>query len=92
MCGSSLSASGFLRIAEGEIRRMMEMDAAVCYISDALRMTAENTANLSGGRYLTSALSERMFDGFDYSRSSKKCGDTKSADEIIRRIREKLKE
>ena len=70
---------------------MMEYDTAVCYIADALRMTAENTANLSGGRYITSSLADRLFDSFSYGQLYGECDGAESADEIIGRIRKKLK-
>ena len=67
---------------------MRDVDCAVTYIADALRMMGENTANLSGGRYITVPLVSLLRDGHSY------CSEigSVSAEEVIEHIREKLRE
>ena len=83
-----MSSAGFLRAAEGEIRQRYEQDSAVQYIADALRMICENTANLSGGRYITASLADLLRDEYSYSCEQDPC----SAEEVIEHIRAALRE
>ncbi len=85
LCGSGISVQGLLRIAEGEARRERETRSAVIYISDALRMITENTANLSGGRYITASPGQ-IFPEREYTPSDA----DEEGEEVIARIRHKL--
>ena len=65
--------------------RGAEVRTAVLYIADALRMICENTANLSGGQFIRSKLSDILpYSGDD--------GASESGNEIIGRIKKKLSE
>lgn len=85
LCKSGLSTRVFLALFEAELMREAEVRTSVLYIADALRMTCENTANLSGGQFIRSKLGD-ILPGFDDA------GDAVSGDEIIGRMKKRLSE